>query len=130
MAKLTEEQQKLLTDKNFGHIATVNRDGSPQVTPVWVDYDGQHVLVNTEIRRVKPRNLKRDPRIAISIIDSANPYHYVQIRGRVVEMTTEGAAAHIDKLARKYMDVDTYPYNQPDDQRVILKIEPESAEGM
>ena len=109
----------------FAQLATVNADGSPQVTPVWVDYDGTHVIVNTARARVKSRNLERNPRVALAISDPANPYRYVGIQGRVVEMTEQGADAHIDKMAKKYLNKDSYPYRQPGEQRVIVKIAPE-----
>jgi PPOX class probable F420-dependent enzyme len=128
-AKLTDNQIKLITGKNFGHAATLNADGSPQVTPVWIDWDGAHLVLNSEAKRVKPRNLKRDPRIAVSIADQENPYRYIQVRGRVVDMTTDGAFEHIDKLSLKYLGQEKYPYNLPDDQRVLIKIEPEAVTG-
>ena len=129
--QLTDAQKKLLAEgTNFVHFATVNKDGSPQVTPVWVDFDGTHVLVNTEEKRRKVRNVKRDPRIALNVLAPGNPYQYTEIRGRVVEITAAGGAEHIDKMAKKYMGVDKYPYNQPGDVRVILKIVPEHVSGM
>jgi PPOX class probable F420-dependent enzyme len=130
MPALTEKQRKLLTEgKNFAHVATLMKDGSAQVTPVWIDYDGTHVIFNTEQKRLKTRNLKRDPRVALSVADSGNQYEYVEIRGRVVEMTTEGADAHIDAMAKKYLGQDKYPYTQPGDVRVIVKIAVESTTG-
>ncbi len=124
--KLNDAQKKLLAEgQNFAQLATVNKDGSPQVTPVWIDFDGTYVLVNSEQRRRKTRNVKRDPRVAVTILEPGNPYQYMEIRGRVAEVTTDGAAAHIDKMAKKYLGQDKYPYNQPDDVRVIFKIEPE-----
>ena len=128
--QLTDAQKKFLTGKNFAHVATINKDGSPQVSPVWVDFDGTHVIVNSEQKRLKIRNLKRDPRVSLSIQDGANPYAYVEIRGRVVEITDKGAPEGIDKLAKKYMDLDKYPYNQPSDVRVVVKIVPEHVAGM
>ncbi|MGI0141872.1 MAG: PPOX class F420-dependent oxidoreductase [Candidatus Micrarchaeales archaeon] len=89
--KLPEEVKKLIEEKNFAHIATLMKDGSPQVTTVWVDHDGDHILVNTAEGRVKLKNLKRDPRVALSITDASNNYSGVWIRGRVVKITTEGA---------------------------------------
>lgn len=123
--KLSEGVRKLLEGPNFGHLATLMADGSPQVSPVWVDYDGTHILVNTAEGRAKPRNVRRDPRVAVSIADQQNPYSSATIRGRVVEITHEGADAHIDKLAKKYMGQDRYPYRAPAEQRVIFKIEPD-----
>lgn len=114
----------LLTKKTFAHLATCMKDGSPQVTPVWFDVDGEYVRVNSAAGRLKDKNMRRDPRVALSILDPDNPYRYLEIRGRVVSITEEGGAAHIDSLAKKYMGVDTYPMHQPGVARVIYKIEP------
>ena len=114
----------------FASLATLNPDGSPQVTPVWADFDGTHVLVNTARGRVKHRNLEREPRVAISIFDPDNPYRYVGIQGRVTEMTENGADAHIDKMAKKYLNKDTYPFRQPGEVRVLVKIRPEKVHTM
>jgi PPOX class probable F420-dependent enzyme len=122
---LNDAQKKYLMDKNFGHIVTLNKDGSPQVSPVWVDFDGKHVIVNSEQSRLKVRNLKRDPRVSISILNGENPYEYIEIRGKVVEITAEGGFEGIDRLAKKYMGVDKYPFNKPEDVRVVIKIAPE-----
>jgi PPOX class probable F420-dependent enzyme len=113
------------TKPAFAQLATVNADGTPQVTPVWVDYDGTHVLVNTARGRVKARNLERNPRVALAISDPENPYRYVGIQGRVVEMTEKGGDAHIDKMAKKYLNKDSYPFRQPGEVRVIVKIAPD-----
>jgi len=113
------------TKPAFAQLATVNSDGTPQVTPVWVDYDGTHVLVNTARGRVKARNLERNPRVALAISDPENPYRYVGIQGRVVEMTEKGGDAHIDKMAKKYLNKDSYPFRQPGEVRVIVKIAPD-----
>ena len=124
-ASLSEGVKKLFREPNYGHMATLMPDGSPQVSPVWVDVDGDRILVNSAEGRVKPRNVRRDARVAISIYNQDNPYSSAFIRGRVVEITHEGADEHIDKLAKKYLGQDTYPYRQPGEQRVILVIEPE-----
>ena len=113
------------TKTAFAQLATVNSDGAPQVTPVWVDFDGTHLLVNTARGRVKTKNLERNPRVALAIADPQNPYRYLGIQGRVVEMTEKGADAHIDKMAKKYLNKDTYPFRQPGEVRVIVKIAPE-----
>jgi PPOX class probable F420-dependent enzyme len=113
------------TKPAFAQLATVNADGTPQVTPVWVDYDGTHLLVNTARGRVKTKNLERNPRVALAISDPENPYRYVGIQGRVVEMTEKGSDAHIDKMAKKYLNKDTYPFRQPGEVRVIVKIAPD-----
>ena len=115
----------LLQKQAFAHLATLNADGSPQVTPVWVDFDGSHIIVNTARGRVKDRNLRRDGRVALSIADPANPYRYLGIQGRVVSMTEAGADAHIDKMAKKYLNKDTYPFRTPTEVRVLVTIEPE-----
>ncbi len=120
----------LFEKKAFAHLATVMPDGQPQVTPVWCDYDGQHVIVNSARGRQKDRNMERDPRVSLEILDPDNPYRYLEIRGRVVEITEEGAAAHIDKMAKKYLGVDKYPYSRPGEVRVIYKIEPEHTTSM
>ena len=113
------------TKPAFAQLATVNADGTPQVTPVWVDYDGTHLLVNTARGRVKTKNLERNPRVALAISDPENPYRYVGIQGRVVEMTEKGGDAHIDKMAKKYLNKDSYPFRQPGEVRVIVKIAPD-----
>jgi len=113
--------------KAFGYVATVMPDGTPQVTPVWVDYDGTHVIFNTAKGRVKERNLRRDGCVALVVPDPANPYRYVQVRGRA-SLSEEGADAHIDKLAKKYLGVDKYPYRQPGEVRVIVRITPEAVQ--
>ena len=129
-ATMSEGVKKLFREPNYGHMATLMPDGSPQVSPVWVDMDGDRILVNTAEGRAKPRNVRRDARVAISIYNQDNPYSSAFIRGRVVEITHEGAYEHIDKLAKKYMGMDTYPYRQPGDKRVILVIEPEHVGSM
>ena len=126
----TDAQRALLDGKNFAYIATVDESGSPQVTPVWIEYDGTHVLFNTEEKRAKTRRLRVDPRVAICVSNAENPYHYIEIRGKVVEMTQEGANEQIDRLAKLYMGKDKYPFHQPGDVRVIVKIEPEKVFGM
>ncbi len=124
-AKISEGVRKLLEAPNFANLATLMPDGSPQVTPVWVDFDGTHVLVNTAEARQKPRNVRRDPRVSISVFNHENPYSYAEVRGRVVDITAEGAEEHIDRMAKKYMGRDTYPYRAPGERRIILKIAPE-----
>jgi len=130
MATIPEQYRDLFTKKAFAHVATVGADGAPQVTPVWVDFDGTHVCFNTAKGRVKVRNLARDKRVALSIQDPDNPYRYVQVRGRVVEATERGADAHIDALAKKYLGQDKYPFRQPGEVRVMYKVVPDSVQGM
>ncbi len=124
-ATLSPGVRKLFTEPNFGQLATLMPDGAPQVTTVWVDLDGDRILVNTAEGRVKPRNVRRDPRVAIAIANKENPYSNASIRGRVVEVTNEGAEEHIDKLAKKYLGQDRYPFRQPGERRVIFVIEPQ-----
>jgi PPOX class probable F420-dependent enzyme len=100
---IPEKYADLLEKPAFGNLGTLMKDGSPQVTPVWVDYDGKHVRINSALGRVKDKNIRRDPRVSISLQDPANPYRYLEIRGRVVEITQNGADAHIDKLSQKYL---------------------------
>ncbi|MGQ9572415.1 MAG: PPOX class F420-dependent oxidoreductase [Dehalococcoidia bacterium] len=128
--QMSEGVRKLFEEANYGHLATLMPDGSPQVTPVWVDFDGQHILVNTAEGRQKPRNVRRDPRVAISVLRQDSPYAYAQVRGRVVDVTSEGAEEHIDRLAKKYLGKDTYPFRQPGEQRIIFKIVPEHISSM
>jgi PPOX class probable F420-dependent enzyme len=131
MASIPQQFLDLLTTKKaFAHIATVMPDGSPQVTPVWVDYADGMVRVNTARGRVKERNLKVGTPVALSLQDPDNPYRYVQVRGKVVRVTEDGADAHIDALAKKYLGVDKYPYRTPSEKRVMFYIEPTSAQGM
>jgi PPOX class probable F420-dependent enzyme len=125
-----DSYRDILDKKGFAHLATVGTDGRPQVTPVWCDFDGTHIRINTARGRVKDRNLQRNPQVALSVQDPDNPYRYVQVRGRVTEMTEQGADAHIDALARKYLGQDRYPFRQPGEVRVLVKIQPERVQGM
>ena len=129
-ATLSDAQRKLLDDKNFAHVATIGEEGEPQVTPVWVEYDGTHVLFNTEEKRAKVKHMRKNPSIALSVLNSANPYQYIEIQGSVVDITTDGADEMIDRLAMKYMGKDKYPFNKPGDVRVVVKILPEKVLGM
>jgi PPOX class probable F420-dependent enzyme len=122
--KLTPKVITLIEGKNFGFLATLMRDGSPHVTPVWVDHEGDLILVNTALGRAKQRNAKRDPRVSIAIFDQSDPYDRVVILGRVVAQTYEGAEEHIDKLANKYTGANRYQRSSPKEKRVIIKIEP------
>jgi PPOX class probable F420-dependent enzyme len=100
-------------------------DGSPQITQVWVDTDDEHILINTAEGRQKERNVRRDPRVGVNVVDPANAWRIAMVRGRVVDITTEGADQLIDELAKKYLNEDTYPFRQPEEVRVTLKILPE-----
>ncbi len=127
--QLPQQAKSILDKKTFAHLATLMPDGSPQVTPVWVDYEGDFVVVNTAEGRTKPRNLRNDPRVALAATDPDNPYEAVIVRGRVVEMTHEDADEHIDAMAKKYLDQDKYPFRQKGEQRVKVFIQPESVTG-
>ncbi|SRR5579871_842227 len=127
---MMEKFQDLFTKQAFANLATLMPDGSPQVTPVWVDFDGTHVLVNTARGRVKDKNMSRDPRVSLAISDPQNPYRYVEIRGRVVDSTEKGADEHINKMAKKYLGQDVYPYRQPGEVRVLYKIQVEKSSGI
>jgi len=122
---ITPEIEKLLVGKNFASLATLMNDGSPHVAPTWVDYDGNMILINTASGRIKEKNVKRDKRIALSIPDNNNPYDMVTIRGIVEEITEKNADQHIDKLAKRYLGLDKYPFRSQDEKRIILKIRPE-----
>jgi len=126
---IPEKFMDLFNKKAFGELATLMPDGSPQVTPVWCDYDGQHVLVNSARGRQKDLNVARDPRVALSIPDPDNPYRYLAIRGRVVEITERGADEHIDRMAKKYLGKDKYPYRRPGEVRVLYKIQPQRVQS-
>jgi len=125
MASIPEKFADLFNKKAFASLATIMPNGQPQVTPVWVDYDGHHVLVNSALGRKKDENMRRDPRVSLAILDPDNPYRYMEIRGRVTEVTQQGATQHIDKMAKKYLDKDKYPFAKPGEVRVLYKIEPE-----
>jgi PPOX class probable F420-dependent enzyme len=130
MAGIPENFKDLAEQATFANLATLMADGSPQVTPVWWDFDGKHVVINTAKGRVKDRNMRRDPRVSLSIVDLKNPYRYLEIRGRVDAITEDGADAHIDKQAKKYLGKDKYPFRQPGEVRVLFKITPEHTSSM
>ena len=129
-AKLDDYRDLLNDKKAFAHLATLMPDGSPQVTPMWFDYVGGAIRVNSARGRVKDRNMKEGAAVALSILDPDNPYRYLQVRGRVRKVMEEGGSAHIDSLAKKYLGQDKYPYHQPGDVRVIYEIEPGRVSGM
>jgi PPOX class probable F420-dependent enzyme len=122
--------EELLTGKNFAHVGTLRADGSVQIAPVWVDMEDGRPVLNTAEGRAWPRNLERDPRITLEVQNMENPYEYVEIRGRVAERTNEGADEHIDSMAKKYLGQDEYPYRQPGEQRLIIRVEPEYVKVM
>ena len=127
---IPEKYTDLFEKQAFGNLGTLMKDGSPQVTPVWVDYDGKHVRINSAKGRVKDINIRRDPRVSISLQDPANPYRYLEIRGRVVEITEKDADDHINKLSQKYLGKAVYPFRQPGEVRVTYYIEPQKVSSM
>jgi PPOX class probable F420-dependent enzyme len=131
MAAIPDKYLDLLQQKKaFANLATLMPDGSPQVTPVWLDYADGAIRINTAKGRVKARNLKVGSPVALAVMDPDEPYRYLQVRGRVRRVVEEGADAHIDALAKKYLGKDKYPFRQPGEIRVIYEIEPKSASGM
>ena len=128
--KIPEKYLDLFEKKAFGALATLMPDGSAQVNPVWCALDGAHIIVNSAKGRLKDRNIRRDPRVTITLMDPDNAYRYLEVRGRVVEITEKGADAWIDRLAKKYLGVDKYPYAKPGEVRVLYRIEPEVFSSM
>ncbi len=127
---IPEKFLDLFQKRAFANLATLMPDGQPQVTPVWCDYDGQRVIVNSARGRQKDRNMRRDKRVSLSIMDPENPYRYLEIRGTVTDITEEGASEHIDKMAKKYLGLEKYPNSQPGEVRVLYKITPERTSKM
>lgn len=120
----------LFEKKAFAQLGTIMKDGTPQVTPVWVDFDGNHIRINSALGRVKDKNMRRNPNVAVTLQDPDNPYRYVSVRGVVEEITQDGADAHIDSLAKKYMGQDKYPFRKEGEVRVIYKIRPDRVSSM
>lgn len=129
-AAIPEKYCDLFSKKAFANLATLMPDGTPQVTPVWIDYDGQHLMFNSALGRVKDRNVRRNPNVALSVVDPENPYRYLEVRGRVVEITQAGADEHINKLSQKYLGNPVYPYRSKGEVRVLYKVEPEKVHTM
>ena len=127
---IPDKYSDLFDKKVFASLATVMPSGSPQVTPVWIDYDGENIIFNTATGRQKDKNLQADGRVSLALIDPDNPYRYLEVRGVVVERTTDGADDHINKMAKKYLGQDVYPFRQPGEVRVIYKIKPEHTSSM
>jgi len=125
LSTIPDKYRDLFDKRAFGQFATLMKDGTPQVTPVWCDFDGKHVRVNSAVGRIKDKNVRRNPNVAISLQDPENPYRYLTVRGTVEEITQDGADAHIDQLAKKYLGKDKYPYRHPSEVRVIYKIRPD-----
>ena len=130
MKQIPESHADILDKPAFAHLSTLMADGSPQSSAVWVDTDGSTIVVNSAEGRLKDRNIRRDPRVAISVTDPENPYRSLMIRGRVARISNEGADDHIDRMDKKYMGVDAYPFRQPDEVRVLYYIEPERIAAM
>jgi PPOX class probable F420-dependent enzyme len=125
VGKLSENQAELFRGKNWGTVVTLREDGSPHSTPVWVDTDGENVIFNTSVGRAKERHLRRDPRVAVTVLPAENQQSgYVTVNG-TAEITEAGAVDHIDKLAKKYLGKDEYPWRSPEEQRVKVRITPE-----
>ena len=128
--KIPANYVDLFQKRAFGSLATLMPDGRPQVTPVWIDMEGGKLVVNSAKGRAKDKNMRRDPRVSIAVIDPDNPYRYLEIRGRVIEVTESGADQHIDKMAQKYLDKDKYPFRKAGEVRVRYVIEPEQFSSM
>ena len=125
MVAIPAEYLDLLQRKTaFANLATIMPDGTPQVTPVWFDYTDGKIRINSVNGRVKTRNMQEGAPVALSILDPDNPYRYIQIRGRVGHVTEEGASAHIDSLAKKYLGKEKYPWRQPGQPRILIRIDP------
>jgi PPOX class probable F420-dependent enzyme len=116
---------ELLREPAFCQLATLMPDGSPQITQVWVESDGEHILINTNEGSQKEKNVRRDPRVAVNVVDPKNAWRVAMVMGRVVDVSTEDALEQINRLAKKYLDVDTYPFHRPDRVRTTIKIAPE-----
>lgn len=128
-ANIPEKYRDLFNKRAFASLGTLMPNGEVQVTPVWVDIDNGNLLFNSARGRVKDRNVRRDPRVTLTLIDPDNPYRYIEVRGRVVDITEKGASEHINKLAKKYLGVDKYPYAQPGEVRVLYRVKPEKVHG-
>jgi PPOX class probable F420-dependent enzyme len=125
-----ENISELFGRRNLAFVATLSEDGSPHVTPVWADMEGDLILINTSEASAKTRHVSKDPRVGISLVDQFNPYNMVTIKGRVVEMTSEGADEHLHKLAKRYLGIGKYYYRKPKDNRVIIKVKPDKVMGL
>ncbi|HSB37946.1 MAG TPA: PPOX class F420-dependent oxidoreductase [Gaiellaceae bacterium] len=127
-ASLTEKQREFLRQPYYAAVTTLREDGSPHTTVVWVDVDDEGVVFNTATGRVKPHNLERDPRLSLIVIDPQDGYRWLAVDGRA-ETTTEGADAHIDRLAKKYLGKDVYPWHKPEERRITVRIRPERVQA-
>ena len=129
-ATIPEQFKDLFQKKAFANLATLMPDGRPQVTPVWCDLEGSNIRINTAKGRVKDKNMRRNKNVALSIFDPDNPYRHLAVQGEVVEITEQGADAHIDALAKKYLGKGKYPFRQPGEVRVMYKIRPDRVSQM
>jgi len=127
---IPENFADLLESKALAHIATIGPKGEPQVNPVWFGWDGAHIRFSQTTTRQKYKNLQDDPRISLSIVDPANDYRYLEVRGRVVAVEPDPEIAFINSMAKKYMGVDTYPWANPAEERIVIVIEPEHTTQM
>lgn len=125
MPTIPAEREEILTKRAFGHVATLGPGGEPQSNPVWIDWDGEHLMFSQTTSRQKVQNLKRDARVAVSMVDPDQPYSYLEIRGRVEKLDNDPDYAFINKMAKKYLDADEYPYLQPGEERIVVKVRPE-----
>ena len=127
---IPENFRDILDGKGFAHWATIGPDGEPHSSPVWFDFDGEQILISQTTTRQKLRNVKRDPHVAVSILDPENPYRYIELRGEVVEIAEDKDNAFINKMAKKYIGKDVYPWHQPGDRRVVVRIQPKHSSSM
>jgi PPOX class probable F420-dependent enzyme len=130
MGVISQEHLNILESTALAHVATIGPKGEPQNTPVWFAWDGQYLLFSQTKGRQKYRNVKRDPHVALSIVDPADPYHYIEIRGKVVRIDEDPDLAFINSMAKKYLGVEKYPGHRPGDERVVIVVEPERTSSM
>ena len=130
MVALPESARALLGDRAYGHLVTTNPSGTPQTSMLWVDVEGDEVLINTSEGRAKTRNMRRDPRVLLSVQARDEPQQYLLIHGRVTAITAEGADEHIDMLSARFLGLDSYPYRQPGEQRLIVRIAADRLAGL
>lgn len=124
-ATIPDRAREILQAPNFCHITTLRKDGTPAGVVVWAHPEGDTIVLNSAEGRAWPTNVQRDPRIALTVANAENPYEFVSVQGRVVEVTPEGADEHIDALAKKYMDADSYPFRQEGEVRLRIVVEPD-----
>jgi PPOX class probable F420-dependent enzyme len=127
---IPEAYHDLLTGAALAHVATIGSQGEPQSTPVWIGWDGEHIRFSQTKRQQKYRNLRRDPRVALSIVDPRNPYRYLEVRGLVIAFEDDPDRAFVDSMARKYLGVDHYPWHQEGDQHIAIVILPQHTSQM